>query len=96
MLYVKIDGLAPSKAAATMHRTRSWGIKWNKRYKEGGIDGLQDKPRSSRPTAVYRCMLKNVRKMTRKIRMWMAEKMSDFIFDLQSGILDPRCLLRLA
>ena len=46
MLYVKIDGMTPSKAANTMHMSRSWGGKWNKRYEEGGIDGLRDKPRS--------------------------------------------------
>ena len=32
MLYVKIDGMTPSKAANTMHMSRSWGGKWNKRY----------------------------------------------------------------
>ena len=63
-----------------MHRARSWGIKWNARYENGGIDGLQDKPRSGRPTAVYRGMLKRVRKTARKTRVWTAEKMSDFIF----------------
>ena len=81
MLYVKIDWMAPSKAADTMHRARSWGLKWNKRYEEGGINGLQDKPRSGRPTAVHRGMLKRVRKMARKTRVWTAEEMSDFIFE---------------
>ena len=81
MLYVKIDGMAPSKAANAMHMSRSWGGKWNKRYEEGGIDGLRDKPRSGRPTAVCRGMMKRVRKMARKTRVWTAEAMSDFIFE---------------
>ena len=81
MLYVKIDGMTPSKAANAMHMSRSWDGKWNKRYEEGGIDGLRDKPRSGRPTAVYRGMMKRVRKMARKTRVWTAEAMSDFIFE---------------
>ena len=72
--------MTPSKAADTMHMSRSWGSKWNKRYEEGGINKLQDKPRSGRPTAVYRGMMKRVRKMARKTRVWTAEAMSDFIF----------------
>ena len=81
MICVKVDGMTPSGAAAAIHLSRSWGGKWNKRYEEGGIDGLQDKPRSGRPPKVYRGMTKRVRRMARKTRMWTAEEMRDFKFE---------------
>ena len=81
MIYVKVDGMTPSKAAKTMHMARSWGGKWNRRYKEGGIDGLRDRPRSGRPPAVHRGVMKRVRKMARKTRTWTAEGMADFILE---------------
>ena len=79
MPHVKVDGMAQSGAATTMRLSRSWGGKWNKRYEEGGIDGLQDKPRSGRPPAVYRGMTKRVRRMARKTRMWTAGETRDFM-----------------
>ena len=35
MIYVKVDGMTPSGAAATMHLSRSCGGKSNGRYEEG-------------------------------------------------------------
>ena len=32
------------------HSSRWWAYKWLKRFDESGMDGLKDKPRSSRPT----------------------------------------------
>ena len=80
-IYAKVYWMTPSGAAATMHLSRSWDGKLDRRYEERGIDGLQDKPRSGRPPAVYRGMMKRVRRMARKTRMWTAEKMSGFIFE---------------
>ena len=88
MIYVKVDGMTPSGAAATMHMSRSWGGNWNKRYEERGIDGLQDKPRSGRPPVVYRGMMKRVHRMARKTRMWTAEEMRDFIFEKTGHMYD--------
>ena len=60
MMHIKVDGMTPSKAAKTMHMARSWGGKWNKRYEKSRIDGLQDKSRSGRPTAVHRGVMKRL------------------------------------
>ena len=81
MIHVIVDGMTPSGAAAAMHLSRSWGGKWNRRYEEGGIDGLQDKPRSGRPPKVYRGMMKMVCRMARKTRTWTADEMRKFIFE---------------
>jgi transposase len=35
-----------------LHRARSWACKWHKRYSDGGLEGLRDKPRSGRPPFV--------------------------------------------
>ena len=82
MILIKVDGMSSSKAATTMHMARSWGIKWNKRYEKGGIDGLQNKPRSGRPTAVHRGIMKRVQKRARRTSTWTPEEMSDFIFEM--------------
>ncbi len=29
-----------------LHRSRAWAYKWDKRYKDEGLEGLKDKPRS--------------------------------------------------
>ncbi len=74
MTHIKVDGMTPSKAAKTMHMARSWGGKWTKRYEKSGIDGLQDKPRSGRQTAVHRGVMKRLRKIARRTRIVICKK----------------------
>ena len=49
VIYVWIDGMKPSEAARRLKMSRAWGSKWTKRYREGGLAGLRDLPRSGRP-----------------------------------------------
>ena len=35
-----------------LHRSRAWAYKWYKRYKDEGIGGLRDRPRSGKPSMV--------------------------------------------
>jgi putative transposase len=51
ILAVKIvyDGSSLSKAAKTVGRTKRTVFNWVKRFREGGIEALRDKPRSGRP-----------------------------------------------
>ncbi len=37
-----------------LHRSRAWAYKWYKRYNDEGLEGLRDKPRSGKPSAVSR------------------------------------------
>jgi putative transposase len=54
ILAVKIvyDGSSLSKAAETVGRTKRTIFNWVKRFREGGIEALRDKPRSGRPRKV--------------------------------------------
>ena len=39
----------PAQVSKHLHRSRTWASDWLKRYREEGIEGLQDKKRSGRP-----------------------------------------------
>ena len=38
--------------ARELHRARSWAYKWHKRYRDEGMEGLRDRPRSGKPSAI--------------------------------------------
>ena len=38
--------------AKELHRARSWAYKWHKRYRDEGMEGLRDRPRSGKPSAM--------------------------------------------
>ena len=37
-------------AASELHRSRAWAYKWRKRYRDEGMEGLRDRPRSGKPS----------------------------------------------
>ena len=49
VLRVEGDGMVPAPVAKELHRSRPWTSFWLERYREEGVDGLKDKPRSGRP-----------------------------------------------
>ena len=53
VMFILIDGMNASEAARQLKMSRAWGSKWTKRYREGGLAGLQDLPRSGRPPKVH-------------------------------------------
>lgn len=38
--------------ARELHRARSWAYKWHKRYRDEGMEGLRDRQRSGKPSAI--------------------------------------------
>ena len=38
--------------AKELHRAKSWVYKWHKRYMDEGLEGLRDRPRSGKPSAI--------------------------------------------
>ena len=38
--------------AKELHRCRAWAYKWYKRYNDEGIEGLRDRHRSGKPSAI--------------------------------------------
>ena len=49
VLNVIYDKQIPAQVARDLHRSRTWASDWLKRYREEGIDGLRDRPKSGRP-----------------------------------------------
>ena len=49
VLNVVYDRDIPAQVSKHLHRSRTWASDWLKRYREEGIEGLQDKKRSGRP-----------------------------------------------
>ena len=68
-----------AEAAAELCMSRSWGIKWYKRYQKEGMAGLENRSRSGRPPKINRGIMKKVR---REPQYWTAEEMHDHIFKL--------------
>ncbi len=48
--------------AQELHKSRAWTYKWYKRYKDKGLDGLKNKPRSGRPPLVEHELMIKIRK----------------------------------
>lgn len=78
-IHVRIDDESASEAAQALHMSRSWGTKWAKRYADGGIEGLQNRPRTGRPASVPRGIMRRVRRRARKTKCWTPEEMRDLI-----------------
>jgi putative transposase len=48
VIKVKYDNIIPAYASDELHRSRPWGLYWLKRYREEGIEGLKNRPKSGR------------------------------------------------
>jgi putative transposase len=49
VLNVVYDKHIPAQVAMSLHRIRTWASDWLKRFREEGIEGLRDRPKSGRP-----------------------------------------------
>jgi transposase len=49
---VEGDDIVPARAAKELHRSRTWASDWLARYREEGIEGLRDRPKSGRPQSI--------------------------------------------
>ncbi len=79
IIFIQRDETYVTEAARRLNRARSWGVKWHRRYLEGGIDGLRDRPRSGRPPKVHKGIMKKVRRLITKTACWEAEEAQRFI-----------------
>ena len=59
---VIIDKQHIESAVQELHKSRAWAYKWYKRYKDKGLEGLKDKPRSGRPPLVEHDLMIKIRK----------------------------------
>ena len=79
IIFIQRDEMSVTGAARRLNKARSWGVKWHRRYQEGGMDGLRDRPRPGRPPKVHKGVMKKVRRLIRKITCWEADGVRDFI-----------------
>jgi putative transposase len=63
------DGSSLSKAAETVGRTKRTVFNWVKRFREGGIEALRDKPRSGRPRKVSKEFISEKLKLNQNSRI---------------------------
>jgi len=52
IIRVSSDKQHIESVARELHRARSWAYKWHKRYRDEGMEGLRDRPRSGKPSAI--------------------------------------------
>ena len=82
IILIHRDNMYIIKAARHLNRSRSWGVKWNHRYQESGIAGLQDKPRSGRPPKVCKGIMRKIRKQIARIACWEVKSVQSFINEM--------------
>ncbi len=56
VIRVSLDKQHIKSVAQELHRSRAWAYKWYKRYNDEGLDGLRDRLRSGKPSAVSKEM----------------------------------------
>jgi putative transposase len=62
VLKVEGEGMIPAHVAKELHRSRTWTSDWLARYRKEGINGLQNRPKSGRPSKLPGEVAVNVRR----------------------------------
>ena len=52
IMLVSSDKQHIESVAKELHRARSWAYKWHKRYMDEGLEGLRDRQRRGKPSAI--------------------------------------------
>lgn len=63
VLRVKGDSVIPARAAKELPKSRTWASEWLARYDNDGVDGLEDKPKTGRPTKLSEEISLKIRKI---------------------------------
>jgi putative transposase len=86
VLNVVYDKHIPAQVARDLHRSRTWASDWLKRYREEGIEGLRDRPKSGRPPDIpeeIACKIKN--QLSSSKQGWTTKQVYDIIIR-ESGV----------
>jgi transposase len=80
VLKVEYDGTIPARVAKELHRSRTWTSNWLARYNEEGIDGLENRSKSGRPSKLPKGIAFRIRKklMERK-QGWTTQQVHEMI-----------------
>lgn len=80
ILRVEGDGAIPARVARELHRSRPWTSFWLERYREEGLDGLRDKPRSGRPPRMSGEVQAEIRReLSSRKQGWTTEQVTQLI-----------------
>jgi len=64
LLVLKVEGdkMIPARVAKELHRSRTWTSAWLARYHKEGIDGLENRSKSGRPSKLSKVVAVRIRK----------------------------------
>ena len=82
LLVIKVEGddIIPARAAKELHRSRTWASDWLARYREEGIEGLRDRPKSGRPPELSQEVVLKIRKKLKESRQgWTTKQVNEMI-----------------
>ena len=82
LLVVKVehDDVIPAYAADELHRSRPWALYWLKRYREEGIEGLKNRPKSGRPPDIPREVVYEIKnELSSSKQGWTTKQVEDLI-----------------
>jgi putative transposase len=89
LLVVKIenDNIIPAYAADELHRSRPWALNWLKRYREEGIDGLKNRPKSGRHPEISEETVYEIKnELASSKHGWTTKQVEDLIVKKSGGI----------
>ena len=80
VLRVRADGQVPARVVKELHRSNPWASEWLARYDGEGVEGLQNRPKSGRPSKLPAEMDVRIRKRLKESRQgWTTKQAYDII-----------------
>ena len=80
VLKVEGEGMIPARVAKELHRSRTWTSDWLARYRKEGINGLENRPKSGRPSKLPKEVALKVRKKLKEGKQgWTTQQVNEMI-----------------
>jgi transposase len=80
ILKVEGEGMIPARVAKELHRSRSWTSDWLARYSKEGIDGLENRSKSGRPSKLPEGIAIKIRKKLKERKQgWTTQQVNEMI-----------------
>ena len=82
LLVLKVEGdkMIPARVAKELHRSRTWTSAWLARYYKEGIDGLENRAKSGRPSKLSEEVAVRIRKKLKQRKQgWTTQQVHEMI-----------------
>lgn len=82
LLVLKVEGdkMIPARVAKELHRSRTWTSEWLARYHKEGIDGLENRSKSGRPSKLSEEVAARIRKKLKQRKQgWTTQQVHEMI-----------------